>query len=242
MKQYKNIFKVLWSWRLVVSWLVLPCAVVAQDFKKDMALTQAYYANRPVLNLKISMKMFAKPTSTLAFANKNFTILKTPKKFYYTSDDQMDMVLTGTSFIMIDQARRQMVYRDVNEADYKALTNKYLQTTNLDSNITRSDSVRFLGEANGIKIYNIYPSLNSIKLATLQIRAATGALVQLMYHYDNHTITGISKVEIFFQEKEGVNTALMAESKYFSRDAKNNILKKGSQYQNFEIIKIDGAF
>jgi hypothetical protein len=166
----------------------------AQDFKKDYVEFTQKINSSPFLVFSASVGVYDKKDINI----KTFSIVyqKNEKAMYYKTD-VMELYTDYSKSVMVKQDAKTVVWSDVVDKSDKKETD---WLTIQDSIVKKIDSIRFLGELDGVKKYQLFIKKSVIRSIEMHFSVSTGLLHYLKYAYNRSEELRVAYSEVLIKQ------------------------------------------
>jgi hypothetical protein len=214
----------------------LGLSLSAQDLRKDMDNLMRYYQNVETFKSDVQVKVFKSPKDNSPLI-RNASICKKGRDFYYELAEQK-MLVSEQSILMVYETQKNIIYKAISKKDYDQYL-KNLVVSNLDSIISKYDSVRFEGVSEDSKHYTIYTAKGIISKTDLYLNS-NNAIDKVTYFYNENFWGSYFKVQINFKNNSVLSQAdlkLFSDKKYITKDGKN--IRLAPAFSSYHLILTD---
>lgn len=207
----------------------------AQNIKADMKRLNSKFEKAVSIQYDIKVSSYATLESTPQVdvfhyeQNSKQYYFKTPS-FELFVDKQLSLIVYKESKVMLWSKSNS------DEFSYK----KNLPGINPDSILVGTDSVKFLGNSDGLNTYAIYSSKNYIMRIEINIDPKTDQIVDLIYYYDTNKKMGYYKTITHFDRlilSDEVVSISKNRADFITGEIPN--IKKASTYSGYNLQYVD---
>ncbi|MFK8101602.1 MAG: outer membrane lipoprotein carrier protein LolA [Saprospiraceae bacterium] len=167
----------------------------AQDFKKDMEATQAFYQKLDSYHGLVKTKAFKDATSQKVSSVKQVRIKKKGKLFRYEMDEVMTLV-TKKYMITKDAKGKVLVCNQLSKEQKRA----NLVVPDIDLVLSSFKEVVYKGIVDGKKVYLGKSEDGVVETTEIHLDLSSGRFSKLIYYYHPRSNTGIGRAEITFED------------------------------------------